>query len=86
MCESDKMRKQVHQVVAMKPVKCLLKCHNKNSFLSFSKSANIWSMMQNKNNKIEELRKIELSKNQKLLKYDYLYNFVIKFVETNFQK
>ena len=35
--------------------------------------------------KKEILRKIEISKNQKLLLYDNLYNFVIKLVKTNIQ-
>ena len=37
--------------------------------------------MQNKNNK---LRKIEI-KNQQLLSYNYLYNFVIKFAKPIFK-
>ena len=53
----------------MKPAKYWL-CRDittTTKILSFSKSANIWSMMQNKNNEMEILRKIEISKNQKLL-------------------
>ena len=43
-------------------------------------------MMQNKNKKIEILRKIDISKNQQLLSSDYLYNFILKFVRTNNKK
>ena len=42
--------------------------------------------MQNKNKKIEILRKIDISKNQQLLSSDYLYNFILKFVRTNNKK
>ncbi len=39
--------------------------------------------MQNKNKKMEIARKIEISKNQQFLLFDY---FAIKFVKTNIQK
>ena len=50
--ESEKMRKQGLRGVIMKPVKCWL-CRDVTTkkFLSFSKSANIWPIMQNKNKK-----------------------------------
>jgi hypothetical protein len=90
VAESEKMRTQGQQGIVLKPVKCKV-CRevktNKQIFF-FSKSANIWywSMMQNKNNIMEILRKIKTSKKQQLLSYCYLYNFVVKFVKTNIQK
>ena len=58
VAESEKMRKQGHQGVAMKPATCWL-CRDVTTIkmFFFSKSAIIWSMMQNKNNKIGDFKK-----------------------------
>ena len=67
--DSEKMRKQGHQGVAIKPVNLGLTSDNtqKNIVLFFLKSANIWSMFQNKNNINGDFRKKRDIKNQKLL-------------------
>ncbi len=59
VAESEKMRKQGHQGVVVKPVKCWL-CRDittTTNFISFSKSVKIWSMKQNKKNKDRNLKK-----------------------------
>ena len=58
----------------------------KKIFISFSKSVNIWTMMQSSTIKTEILRKIEILKNQQLLSYQHLYIFVIKFAKPILKK
>ena len=68
VAEYEKISKQGHRGVVLKPVKCWL-CKDvttKRNFLSFIKSANIWSMLQNKNNKNVDLIKQRYKKNQQL--------------------
>ena len=78
VAESEKMRKQGHQGVAMKPVKCML-CRAvtlKKMFFLFQNQRTFgqWCKTRTKNRDFKKNRDIKKPE-AKLLSYDYLYNF-----------